>query len=547
MKPPFQRAAPSPSPARSLIPGPAFWVGMIVAALLLVATPGQAGAKAVSQSYPPAGESFTVTGHGWGHGHGMSQYGARGAARAGLNYAQILAFYYPGTTLKTFAAPIRVRLMGDSGGVQVVAAEGLVARRADGSGTVALTATGVDRWRLVPAKGGNTLTYRRAADGVWATYGSFPGDAEFASRSGVLRVVTSTGTRDYRGAMRAVAASAGSTTRYTVNVLSIDEYVRGVVPAEMPTSWEPAAVQAQAVAARSYAAFEAEANKSRTYDLCDTTSCQVYGGVARETAAGNDAVAKTAGKIVAYKGKPAFTQFSSSHGGYSSPGSKPYLVGQADPYEAGSGNPYLTWTATVTTAAIVKAYPQLGALKAIRITDREGGGDWGGYVNTLVLEGTKKNVTLAGDTFRAKFGLRSRYYTFGDPTVGAVAAAAAAPAPAPAAPAARVIPTTRNGIVKELKTVAGKRIGKAKGSLVTRGSWSSLQFSNGIAYFNRNGTTYLLKGKLARKYIALGGTKSVLGAPTSTYTYKNGMWRATFTKGVLKYNSKTKRYTILRK
>ena len=133
-------------------------------------------------------------------------------------------------------------------------------------------------------------------------------------------------------------------------MLPLDRYVQGVVPSEVPTSWPADAVRAQAVAARTYAAFEREA-ATDYYDICDTTSCQVYGGLSAEDAAANDAVRATRGRVVLYEGLPAFTQFSSSNGGYSSAGSQPYLVAQPDPYEASSDNPNDPWTATVTQRA----------------------------------------------------------------------------------------------------------------------------------------------------------------------------------------------------
>ncbi len=79
----------------------------------------------------------------------------------------------------------------------------------------------------------------------------------------------------------------------TINALPLDDYVKGVVPREMPTSWEAAAVRAQAVAARTYAAFDRAAHSTRSYHTCDTTSCQVYGGLAAEDSRGNAAVVAT--------------------------------------------------------------------------------------------------------------------------------------------------------------------------------------------------------------------------------------------------------------
>ena len=97
----------------------------------------------------------------------------------------------------------------------------------------------------------------------------------------------------------------------------------------MPASWSPAAVQAQAIAARTYAAYERAHPLTDTYQICDTTSCQVYGGYSSEHPDSNAAIAATAGKIQTYGGDPAFTQFSSSSGGWTSAGSVPYLRREA--------------------------------------------------------------------------------------------------------------------------------------------------------------------------------------------------------------------------
>jgi SpoIID/LytB domain protein len=190
--------------------------------------------------------------------------------------------------------------------------------------------------------------------------------------------------------------------RHTVNVLSLDRYVRGVVPREVPPEWPADAVRAQAVAARSYAAYE-RAHATSYYDICDTTSCQVYGGYDAEHPAVNAAVQRTSGRVVTYAGEPAFTQFSSSNGGWSSAGSQPYLVAQEDPYDAASGNPYATWSATLSSQRLQKQWPQIGTLTSISLT-RDGHGDFGGRVTTATLTGSGGSVKVSGDDLRYVMG-----------------------------------------------------------------------------------------------------------------------------------------------
>src|SRR5271154_1574946 len=126
-----------------------------------------------------------------------------------------------------------------------------------------------------------------------------------------------------------------------VQTIPLERYVRGVVSAEMPSSWPLAALEAQAVASRTYA-LTAHAGGSR-FDVYSDTRSQVYLGVAAETAQTNTAVTATAGQIVTYAGKPAITYFFASSGGmtenvensFIGAAPEPWLVGVADPYDSG--------------------------------------------------------------------------------------------------------------------------------------------------------------------------------------------------------------------
>jgi len=197
----------------------------------------------------------------------------------------------------------------------------------------------------------------------------------------------------------------------TVNRLPLDDYVRGVIPREMPASWKPAALRAQAIAARTYAAFEVADSTNRVYQLCDTSSCQVYGGMSAEVSTTNAATAATAGQIRTFNGSPAFTQFSASNGGWMAKGAQPYLVDAKDPFDPWAGNPYRAWTAHVSSAAIERAFPALGNLTSIAVTRRDGNGQWNGRVLDLRLVGSKGTATPSGDTFRSIFGLRSTWFS----------------------------------------------------------------------------------------------------------------------------------------
>jgi stage II sporulation protein D len=352
---------------------------------------------------------ITLRGHGYGHGNGMSQYGAEGAARAGKSYREILAKYYSGTRMGTMRGRIRVLVTGDTtSDVKVSPARGLAVRDlADGRRWQLPIRDRITRWRILTTgrvQFHNGNRWRR-----WEVPGrnTLRGQGEFVARQPLTLWVPAGGgeiARRYRGALRSAYGD-------TVNVLKMDAYVRGVVPAEMPASWSLEALKSQAVAARTYATRLREANRTRYYHACDTTACQVYGGVNYEHASTNRAVRETARQILRYGGQPAFTQFSSSSGGYTGNGGLPYLRPQPDPWDGWSGNHVHSWKTTIDTARLERKYQSLGRLRAVRITDRNGYGDWGGRVQHMRLIGSRNTVTITGDDLRWTYGLRSSWFT----------------------------------------------------------------------------------------------------------------------------------------
>ena len=93
----------------------------------------------------------------------------------------------------------------------------------------------------------------------------------------------------------------------------------------------------------------------------------------------------------------------------------PYLVAKADPYDGWSGNPVHDWSTTVDVSTFERSYPSIGTLQKIRVTNRDGNGEWQGRVSSVVLDGSDGDVTISGDSFRWAFGLRSNWFTV-DPT-----------------------------------------------------------------------------------------------------------------------------------
>jgi len=372
------------------------------------------GSSAKNSITVPTSRTVSIKGHGYGHGNGMSQYGAEGGARQGMTYAQILSHYYPGTALGSKSGDIRVLITSDTtDSVMIEAKSGVTFRQGSTSFALPTTIGGkkVIRWSIDPVAGDkkkSTLRYRTSS--VWEVYQNrtWTGEAQFEAST--MQLVTSVGDVTYRDTLRSALPKSGATNRDTVNVLSIEDYTRGVVAREMPSSWHAEALKAQAVAARTYGVRGL--NSSNYYDMCDTTSCQVYGGVAAETAATDAAVAGTKGKILTYNGSAAFTQFSSSSGGYTNKGSQPYLKPISDPWDGWSGNKNHAWTISVKASTIEKKYPTIGTLKSLTVTKRNGYGDMGGRVTSVKLTGSKGTKTISGVDARWAFGLKSDWFGF---------------------------------------------------------------------------------------------------------------------------------------
>jgi SpoIID/LytB domain protein len=382
----------------------------LAAALASTAVPGPAEAGG-GDSWPVGTHAtITVRGHGFGHGHGLSQYGAERAAAQGLGYRRIVGFYYPGTRWGTAAGRVEVLITADTSSDVVVAARpGLTLRSAHR--TWPLRVAKAKRWRIEPAsRGRSKVSYRTRTWHAWRVVG---GDAEFAAGGRPIELSTPAGAVRYRGVLRSASPDGSSTRRDTVNVLPLDDYLKGVVPREVPALWHRHAVRAQAVAARTYAAYERAHSPARHYQLCDTEHCQVYGGYSAEHPASNDAVDATAHQVLTRGGEPVFAQFSASNGGWTAAGGFPYLPAKQDPYDDWTGNPYHSWRVILDDGDLEAQWPGIGDLTRIDVDRRDKNGDWGGRVEELTLTGSDGSTTVSGDTFRGRFGLRSSWFTFG--------------------------------------------------------------------------------------------------------------------------------------
>ncbi|WP_020576888.1 SpoIID/LytB domain-containing protein [Actinopolymorpha alba] len=385
---------------------------------------------------------FEVVGRGWGHGRGMSQWGAYAAAKSGQNYREILRFYYPRTTLVSDRTSDRLRvfLSHRGGEVRVRPEPGLTLwwTRRDGSTRpealpTSLADCRVSTWRVRPIEG-RAMAVEGYSCGAWRTFVPSrkilpSGRASFVAPDGTVAVErrTSDGTkvrRDYRGFLRVVLRDG---RLRPINVVSYEEYLRSVVPAESPAGWPRAALRAQAVAARTYAVRSARDRGGASFDVYDTTASQAYPGRVRynkdwkvtrtyEHARTDAAIAATAGQTLRYNTRDALTEFGSSNGGWTADGAKPYLRAQTDGWDANaSDNPSRDWKDTVTASRLQRRYPSIGTLREIRVLERSGGGTWGGRVRALLLVGSAGSREIRGeDNVRWALGLRSAWFAFQD-------------------------------------------------------------------------------------------------------------------------------------
>jgi SpoIID/LytB domain protein len=358
----------------------------VIAALLAVPVTADAAVRHV------------IRGAGFGHGIGMSQYGAYGFALEGAKYPGILAHYYKGTSLSTApGSPVRVLLQPVDPYIRVRGATSVGRRPINPS-------------RLYVAKrwgGGITVTTsrgRRVArfeSSVVKFRSSDPMQLMGPALNGVSSGL-------YRGDIE-VSVDGGGVT--AINEIAMDEYLRGVVAGEMPSTWPLEALKVQAVAARTYAL--ATRKTSGAFDQYPDTRSQVYRGVTGESVRSDAAVSETAGRIVTYDGVPAVTYYFSTSGGhtenveFSFVGSlsKPWLVGVPDPYDTQS--PYHRWQVRFSSRRLDRALGAPGSFKRLKVLQR---GVSPRVVRARVIGSTGSRV-VTGPQVRAALGLRDTWFT----------------------------------------------------------------------------------------------------------------------------------------
>ena len=393
-----------------------------------------------------------IYGRGFGHGRGLSQYGAYGWATVhGWSWEQILDFYYGGATgnsrsnleapnqeMTTWLSAMNNRQTGvvsDSGTMRLLEDPdqgrrftSMVAREKSGAQRVYQVWGSGERKCLnesdSPEAAGFTLIGEFNETASFVTNSSQDPGASALDTVGLCepRSASANQVRYYRGIVRAMNNTKNENR--TINIARLDDYLRGVVPRESPASWGDTAggagmnaLRAQAVAARSYSVTENRyAGLAKT---CDTQDCQVYGGAALRTSvnasptvlesANTDrAVAETTGVVIRNpKGNVVRTEFSSSNGGRTAGGEFPALADEGD---ISANSSLMIWTRAFSAAQIVAKYPQVGVLTSVTTTNDGLGGDFGGYTLDVTIAGTSGSVKVSGWAFRTAFGLPAPWF-----------------------------------------------------------------------------------------------------------------------------------------
>ena len=354
-------------------------------ALLALAAPGWA-----------ASSNFTIRGAGFGHGIGLSQWGAFGYAQHGSGWRDIVLHYFKDTRIANAGdRTVRVLLQSGKTTVWFEGATRAAGKKLDPGARYRATQKGINQVELRSARG-KILATVDAPLSVSSSSGSFL--LEGTALNGL------SGGR-YRGVLEVRPGLFGGLA--AVDALPLDDYIKGVVVGEVPTSWPMAALQAQAVVARSYS-LTTDAGGA-VFDQYPDTRSQMYYGMSRETPRTNDAVTSTNNQVVKYGDRVAVTYYFSSSGGRtenienafvgSSP--VPYLKSVDDPYDTAS--PRHRWRFVMSRSQLDRKLGSWvrGKLRSVKVTQR-------GISPRIVkarIVGSRGSTTVTGPQLRTRLGL----------------------------------------------------------------------------------------------------------------------------------------------
>ncbi len=358
----------------------------LAAGLAVAFTSLTAAAPISADSSAKLVSGLTISGHGFGHGIGLSQWGAEERAKAGQSHRQILSFYYPGTEIGVVPSrTVRVLLAEQS---RLIIGSRSAFTIADASGRTVKFAEG---------------HYPVTADGNVDGYSLALPITVVPGREPVML-----GGSRYRGTL---TLGLDGSRLYAVNTLDLEQYVGDVVSFENPAYWPPEALRAQAIASRSYALANLRPNAA--WDLYPDDRSQNYGGLRKEYPTAVAAASATRGQVLRYRGEIVDALFSASNGGLTSTtdgvwggAELPYFAIRSDQFDARS--PASNWgPIRVAISTLRQDFPDLPSAGIVSISIATNPADRAASVTFLGADGS--TVAISGPTFQQRLGLRSTY------------------------------------------------------------------------------------------------------------------------------------------
>ncbi|MFV1962632.1 MAG: SpoIID/LytB domain-containing protein [Acidimicrobiia bacterium] len=427
---------------------------------------------------------YTFNGSGWGHGVGMSQYGARAMARSGMSAEQILTTYYSGVTIKPIdqvlggshwlrsdPAPLWIGLAQNQAVLKfhVTGGSADLCKANDGEGECPTqTANAEEQWEFRALGGGACQFFLNNV--AVGNPGTCRGEITWTGQPQTR--VHLEGVGEYsRGTIKMRPAGNGF---HVVLKIGIEEYIYGL--GEMPSGWHPEALKAQAIAGRTYgvrqalkygpeATFSSIRQAKCWCQLVDSTADQAYVGWLKENEPADvpwkAAVDATAGLLVTHPQAPESTviiaYYGSSSGGRTDSNVDglghstllPYVLGVDDPWSVSplAENPLASWSKSVTAAKIA-ADVGLDTVTGIAVTARHTSGSVEQVAISGTLGGVATTIARSGRSLKAAIGLRSIFFSIGVPDGSVVPSATQGLCETPTPPDAGFIDVSSNSVHK---------------------------------------------------------------------------------------------------
>jgi stage II sporulation protein D len=424
------------------------WAGQhqLAGAQTVAASCPSAGGVKVAEAAAPTGV-VKVYGHGWGHGMGMSQYGAQGAARLGCDYRTILDTYYHDASVarRTLTAKVVLKLAGTAAKSTLDAQSGSVKwTGAAGSAVQPQGSTWSVLRKTVSGRAGLALVDEDGSRKLFVPNGATLG----AKHSGTVVKVHPAGSPSGLvirwGSTRFIGSSSGIAVTEIIatshGYTAVQRYLMGL--AEVPVTWPLEALKAQVVAARTYLTSK-YSSTTNVYAVTTTTSDQVYAGYTQEkkdAALGgrwHTAVVDTLGQVIVDpNGRIIEAMYSSSAGGYTE--NRQYVYGRYgisylkavddSRWDNASDNPYRRWSKGFSKAGLAKAFG-FTSVTSWTVARRGTAARLNGVRITGKRAGKTVTVAFTGTQARSRLRLKSPGFTFGP--VPTKPATPVAPKPSP--------------------------------------------------------------------------------------------------------------------